>query len=136
MTDEPRPRLLISGKGSKERSVYVSRQALLALRRYLRERPASDSDAVFLNYQLDGLATIGIQKRLEAYREEAGLHLTAHQLRHNFASDLVAANVPVTSIQKLMGHTWVTTTQAYIAANDSKVQADFYEAVKQLEGWQ
>jgi site-specific recombinase XerD len=134
--DEARPRLLIRGKGSKERSVYLSPQAVFALRRYLTERPVSASESVFLNYKQDGLATIGIQKRLEKYRAEAGIHFTAHQLRHSFASDLVAADMPVTSIQKLLGHTWVTTTQTYIAANDPKVQRDFYAAVKQMEGWQ
>jgi len=57
-------------------------------------------------------------------------------LRHNFANDLVSADVPVTTIQKLMGHTWVTTTQTYIAANDPKVKQDFYKATQQMEGWQ
>ncbi|GAG53809.1 unnamed protein product, partial [marine sediment metagenome] len=49
--------------------------------------------------------------------------------------DLVSADMPVTSIQKLMGHAWVATTQTYIAANDPKVKQDFYTAAQQLEGW-
>ncbi len=130
------PRMLVSGKNSKERTVYLSDQAAFALRRYLAERPVADCEAVFLNYRGEGLATIGVQKRLEAYREAAGVHLTAHQLRHTFANDLVAADVPVTTIQKLLGHSWVSTTQAYVAANDPKVQQDFYAAARQLEGWQ
>ena len=64
------------------------------------------------------------------------MHITAHMLRHNFANDLVCADVPVTTIQKLMGHSWVTTTQTYIAANDPKVKQDFYKATQQMEGWQ
>jgi len=52
LTESP-PRLLISGKNSKERSVYLSAQASFALRRYLAERPVSDSEAVFLNYNLN-----------------------------------------------------------------------------------
>lgn len=135
LTESP-PRLLVSGKGSKERSVYLSRQAAFALRRHLADRPQVDSEAVFLNYRGEGLATIGIQKRLERYRQAAGIHLTAHQLRHNFANDLVCADVPVTSIQKLMGHAWVATTQTYVEANDPKVKQDFYTAVQQLAGWQ
>ncbi len=132
---EAPPRMLVSGKNSKERTVYLSEQAAFALRRYLAERPVADSEAVFLNYKQDGLAPIGVHKRLEAYREAAGVHLTAHQLRHNFANDLVSADVPVTSIQKLLGHAWVASTQTYVAANDPKVQQDFYSAVQQLEGW-
>jgi len=64
------------------------------------------------------------------------VHLTAHQLRHTFANDLVGADVPITTVQKLMGHAWLATTQLYLAANDRKVQADFYEAADQLESWQ
>jgi site-specific recombinase XerD len=48
----------------------------------------------------------------------------------------VLVDVPVTSIQKLLGHAWLVTTQTYVAANDRKVQADFYQASQQLEGWQ
>ena len=135
LTESP-PRLLVFGKNSKERSVYLSDQALTALRRYLKERPTSPSLSLFLNYRGEGLATIGIHKRLERYRKLSGIHLTAHQLRHNFANDLVCADVPVTSIQKLMGHAWVTTTQGYLAANDPKVKQDFYAAAQRLESWQ
>ncbi|MBE7528226.1 MAG: tyrosine-type recombinase/integrase [Ardenticatenaceae bacterium] len=70
------------------------------------------------------------------YREQAGVQLTAHQLRHSFANDLVTADVPVTSIQKLLGHAWIATTQTYVAANDRQVQADFYQTVAAMEEWQ
>lgn len=133
---EKPPRLLVTGKGCKERSVYVSPQAVLALRMYLEIRPYTPSDCVFLSYQGKGMSTTAIHKRLMGYREMAGVHLTAHQLRHNFANDLVCANVPVTSIQKLLGHAWLATTQTYVAANDRQVQADFYQAVAVMEGWQ
>ena len=71
-----------------------------------------------------------------AYRAQAGVQLTAHRLRHTFANDLVRARVPVTTIQKLLGHTWLETTQSYIKANDSQVRADFQNASATLEGWQ
>ncbi len=134
--DEPRPRLLIRGKNSKERSAYLSPQAETALRHYLAERPIVPSEFVFLSYQQDGLSTTAIHKRLMRYREQAGITITAHQLRHTFANDLVLVDVPVTSIQKLLGHAWLVTTQTYVAANDRKVQTDFYQASQQLEGWQ
>ncbi len=70
------------------------------------------------------------------YREAAGVHLTAHQLRHSFANDLVDADVPITTVQKLMGHAWLATTQLYLDANDRKVQADFYLAAGRLDSWQ
>jgi site-specific recombinase XerD len=134
--NESPPRLMTCGKGSKERSAYLSPQAERALRAYLSERPCFASDFVFLSYQGDGMSTTAIHKRLMRYRERAGVHLTAHRLRHSFANDLVNADVPVTTIQKLLGHTWLETTQTYIAANDPKVQEDFYAACSKLEGWQ
>jgi site-specific recombinase XerD len=53
-----------------------------------------------------------------------------------YANDLVSANVPVTTIQKLMGHAWLDTTQTYVSANDPQVRAHFYAASRKLEGWQ
>jgi site-specific recombinase XerD len=133
--DEDAPRLLVRGKGLRERSVYLSRQAESALRVYLAERPSAPSDFVFLSYQLDGLSTTAIHKRLMRYRQQAGIHLTAHQLRHSFANDLLNADAPVTSIQKLLGHRWLETTQIYVQANDKQVCDDFYAACHKLEGW-
>lgn len=133
--DEDAPRLLVRGKGSRERSVYLSRQAESALRAYLSVRPSAPSDFVFLSYQLDGLSTTAIHKRLMRYREQCGEHLTAHQLRHSFANDLLNADAPVTSIQKLLGHRWLESTQTYVQANDRQVCADFYAACSRLEGW-
>lgn len=134
--DEPQPRLLAHGKGGKERSVYLSAQAERALRAYLVGRPAVPGDFVFLSYQGRGLSTTAIHKRLMGYRAKAEVELTAHRLRHTFANDLVSAEVPVTTIQKLLGHAWLTTTQGYVSANDRQVQADFYAAAAELDGWQ
>lgn len=133
---ETPPRLLVEGKNSKERSAYLSPQTLQAVRAYLAERPPGSSGHLFLSYQNDGLSATAIHKRLMRYREAAGVSLTAHQLRHTFANDLVAVDAPVTSIQKLLGHAWLATTQTYVAANDRQVQADFYQAVAVLEEWQ
>jgi site-specific recombinase XerD len=134
--NESHPRLVADGKGSKERSVYLSPQAERALRAYLVERPSIPCNFVFLSYQGNGLSTTAIHKRLMRYRDQAGVYLTAHRLRHTFANDLVSADVPVTTIQKLLGHAWLETTQTYVAANDPQVRADFYAASRKLEGWQ
>jgi len=134
--DEPQSRLVVRGKGSKERSAYLSAQAERTLRAYLAQRPRVASDFVFLSYLGDGLSTTAIHKRLMRYRTQAGVDITAHRLRHTFADHLLSADVPVTSIQKLLGHAWLETTQTYVAANDRQVQADYYAASRQLEGWQ
>jgi len=133
--DEDRPRVVAHGKGSKDRAVYLSPHAERALCAYLNERPKATSEFVFLSYQGHGLSTTAIHYRLVEYRAEAGVTLTAHRLRHTFANDLVSVDVPVTSIQKLLGHAWLETTQIYVAANDHQVQADYFAASQKLEGW-
>jgi site-specific recombinase XerD len=134
--EEEFPRIVARGKGSRERGVYLSRQAEGALRAYLAERPQVKSEFVFLSYQLDGLSTTAIHKRLMRYREAAGIHFSAHRLRHSFANDMLNADAPITSIQKLMGHRWIESTQTYVLANDKQVCADYYAACAKLEGWQ
>jgi len=134
--DETLPRLVVNGKGRKERSVYLSPQAQRGLQAYLAQRPPVASGFVFVSYLADGLSTTAIHKRLMRYRTQAEISLTAHQLRHTFANDLLNADVPVTSIQKLLGHAWLETTQIYVAANDRQVQADIEAASRKLEGWQ
>lgn len=132
---EETPRLVVNGKNSKQRPAYLANQALSALKDYLAVRPRSKDDHVFLTYQLKGLSTHAIQMRLEHYRRLAGVNFTCHQLRHSFATDLNEVDVPVTSIQALLGHQWIETTMLYVQANDKKVQSDFLAASLKLEGW-
>lgn len=130
--EERTPRLRIRGKNDRERSAYLSAQTVTALKRYLAQRPKVLKEVIFLTYAGEGIGVRGIQKRLKRYCQMAEVALTAHQLRHNFANNLVLADVPITSIQKLLGHVWVGTTQNYIAANDSKVKTDFLKAATWL----
>jgi site-specific recombinase XerD len=129
------PRMLVRGKGSRQRTVYLSPQAVRILRDYLVVRPSAVSEFLFLSYQLRGLSTHAIHMRLVHYRQQAGLSLTAHRFRHSFANDLLNADMPVTSIQKLLGHRWIETTQVYVQANDRQVRADYLAASQKLEGW-
>ncbi len=133
--DELHPRLVVRGKGSRERAVYLSHQAEWALRAYLGVRSSSTSEHVFLSYLRAGMSTTAIHKRLLRYRQAAEVYLTCHRLRHSFANDLLSAGAPVTSIQKLLGHRWLETTQIYVQANDHQVQEDYYAACQKLEGW-
>lgn len=66
---------------------------------------------------------------------DCSAQITAHRLRHSFANDLLNADAPITSIQKLMGHRWIESTQTYVMANDKQVCADYYAACAKLEGW-
>ena len=129
-------RLIIHGKGSQERTVYLSREAERILQDWLAQRSASTKDEhVFISYQLAKLSTTGIGNRIKRVCWISGVDLTAHRLRHTFADHLLSAGMPITSIQKLMGHRFVETTQNYAETNDKQVQADFYKACEKLDGW-
>jgi site-specific recombinase XerD len=133
--DEEFPRLVTHGKGSRDRVVYLSPQAERALRAWLAERPSVPDEHVFLSYLQRRISTTSIHRRLVKYRRECGLTITAHRLRHSFANDLLNADAPITSIQKLMGHRWIESTQTYVMANDKQVCADYYAASQKIEGW-
>ena len=106
------------------------------MRAYLAARPSVTNERVFLSYLEKGISTTSIHRRLVRYRKQWAVTITAHRLRHSFANDLLNADAPITSIQKLMGHRWIESTQTYVMANDRQVRADYYAACAKLEGWQ
>jgi integrase len=124
------PRLWLHGKGGKQRVVYLSPQPLAALRVWLAVRPASLDPAVFLNRFERRLTVTGIQKRLAGYCREAGMWVTCHQLRHTFGRHLTEARVPVTTIQRLLGHSRLRTTEVYLHISDAQVQEDYLAAMQ------
>ncbi len=126
------PRLWLHGKGSAQRVVYLSPQALSALKTWLVVRPESHDPAVFLNRFGKRLTVTGIQDRLARYCREAGLWLTCHQFRHTFGRQMVEARMPVTTIQKLLGHRQLATTEIYLNISDPQVQADYEAAMRKL----
>lgn len=126
------PRLWLQGKGNVERVVYLSAQAQTGLAAWLAVRPVSAEPAVFLNRFGHRLSISGIQKRLAVYRGQAGLQLSSHQLRHTFGRHLVEARTPVTTIQRLLGHARLQTSELYLHLSDQQVQADYQAAMEQV----
>jgi site-specific recombinase XerD len=133
--DVRRARILIyRGKGGKGRVVYVSRDAYRALVAYLKVRPPSRVKKVFLvekgTYKGRPLSVRGIQKRMEYYARKVGLKVCCHQLRHTMATQLLNADAELVTIQDLLGHTLITTTQRYCHVSNRKVQRDYYKAME------
>ena len=118
------PRLWLHGKGGRQRVVYLSAQPLAALKSWLEVRPIVKDQAVFLNKFGKCLTVTGIQDRLAKYCREAGLWVTCHQFRHTFGRHLTEARLPVTVIQRLMGHSCLRTTEVYLHISDSQLQDD------------
>lgn len=112
--------LLAYGKGSKERLVPLGKEALAALQRYLAEaRPAllnnRSSEAVFLSRRGETLTRQRIWQILKNLARHAGLskRVTPHMLRHSFATHLLEGGADLRSVQILLGHADVSTTQIY-----------------------
>ena len=126
------PRLWLHGKGGRERVAYLSAQPLVALQVWLDIRPATQDDAVFLNRFGHRLSVTAIQKRLGVYCHQAGIWVTCHQLRHTFGRHLTEARVPITTIQKLLGHSRLKTTETYLHISDSQVQEDYETAIAEI----
>jgi site-specific recombinase XerD len=126
------PRLWLRGKGGSDRVAYLSPEALAAVRAWLAARPAGDDPALFLNRFGARLTVTGIQDRLAHYCRQAGLWLTCHQLRHTFARHVIEAGMPVTSVQRLLGHVRLRSTETYLHISDRRVQADYEAAMAHL----
>jgi site-specific recombinase XerD len=126
------PRLRLRGKNDSQRVVYLSTQALAALQAWLDIRPKVADDAVFLSHFKTRLKVNSIQVTLGRYCRKAGVWVTCHQLRHTFGRHLVEAGMPATSLQQLLGHQRIRTTELYIHISNRKVQADYEAAMAQV----
>lgn len=124
------PRLTVIGKGNVERSVFIASFALAALADWLRQRPRAESPAVFLTRTGDAFSATSIRRLLDRYCARAGVKFTCHQLRHAFARVLAERGVPVTTIQQLLGHRRLESTQVYLHVSDP-VAMSFYDAAMQ-----
>jgi site-specific recombinase XerD len=121
------------GKGAKDRVVYMSEDARLALLAYLEKR-SSKTKALFLVQKgpMRGkpLSVRGIQKRIEYYARKSSLDVSCHRLRHTMATQLLNADAALATIQDLLGHSQITTTQRYCRVANLKVQRDYYKAMQ------
>lgn len=106
----------VFGKGRKERIVPVGSKALVAVQDYLAQRgtPAAD-EPLFLNHRGGRLTARSIERNLKQRLLDANIlrHATPHALRHTFATHLLDAGADLRSIQELLGHASLSTTQKY-----------------------
>jgi site-specific recombinase XerD len=135
--DLKRRRIMVQqGKGGKDRVVYISNDAHDALVAYLKERSHYRTKGIFLvekgTYKGQAISVRGIQKRIEYYAKKARIEVSCHRLRHTMATQLLNAEAEVETIQDLLGHNWITTTQRYCKVSNLKVQRDYFKAMRKV----
>ena len=133
--DMRRRRIVVqNGKGRKDRVVYISDDAYLALDKYLKLRSKTKAREIFLvekgSCKGQGISVRGIQKRMEHYSKKTGLDISCHHLRHTMATQMLNADAELSTIQDLLGHRWITTTQRYCTVFNLKVQRDYFKAME------
>lgn len=132
--DHQRKQIFVSkGKGGKDRVVYMSEDARSALLAYLSKRsPKGKRFFLVQKGPLKGepLSVRGIQKRMESYARKSRLNVSCHRLRHTMATQLLNADADLATIQDLLGHGQITTTQRYCWVANLKVQRDYYKAME------
>jgi integrase/recombinase XerD len=130
------------GKGSKERLVPIGRQAVGALRAYCRRgRPAllgagldhagaRASNQLFLNRRGTGLTRQGLYKIVQGHARGAGLaeRMSPHTLRHTFATHLLAGGCDLRSLQEMLGHADLSTTQVYTHLSADRLKDAYFSA--------
>jgi len=123
------------GKGSKERVVPFGRAAADAVRRYLeRGRPAlvasRPESHLFVNFRGGALTRQGLYKIVRRHATTAGLQdrMSPHTLRHTFATHLLAGGCDLRSVQEMLGHADVATTQLYTHLSSERLKDVYFRA--------
>ncbi|HTN22702.1 MAG TPA: site-specific tyrosine recombinase XerD [Solirubrobacteraceae bacterium] len=123
------------GKGSKERLIPIGRQAVAAARTYLEHgRPKlvgmRDERHLFVNHRGAGLTRQGLYKIVQRHARSAGLEgrMSPHTLRHTFATHLLAGGCDLRSLQEMLGHADVATTQIYTHLSADRLKDVYFKA--------
>ncbi len=123
------------GKGSKERLVPIGREAVSALRAYLTQaRPVlvglRPERHVFVNRRGGGLSRQGLYKIVQGYAGAVGLgdRMSPHTLRHTFATHLLAGGCDLRTLQEMLGHADIATTQLYTHLSTERLRDVYFGA--------
>ena len=130
----------VTGKGNKERLVIFGPDAAFWLKRYIDEaRPqllkGRAGKALFVNRSGKRLSRKGIWKNYCSLALQAGLSTKLHTLRHTFATELLAGGADLRSVQELLGHADISTTQIYTHVDSSRLRDSHRKYLPRLKSW-
>lgn len=119
----------VMGKGKKERIVPIGEQAISAIRKYLRKRK-KQTEALFLNKFGKRITTRGVRGIVDKYIHAAGIKqgVSPHTLRHSFATHLLDRGADLRTVQELLGHANLSTTQIYTHLTTEKLKKVYDKA--------
>lgn len=128
--------LRIRGKGRKERISPIGPTALAAIRRYLDMRAADprnatfDPEPLFVNKHGKRLSTRSVRRKLDKYLVMCGMDpsISPHTLRHTFATHMLNNGADLRSVQELLGHQSISTTQVYTHVTTAQLKRDYDES--------
>jgi site-specific recombinase XerD len=122
----------VVGKGEKRRAIYFDHDAVEAIAAWLRVRPATENDRVFVTAKGEPLSGQAVYQIAARRSRDAGLGRTVnpHRFRHGVATALAAERLKPTAIQRYLGHSSILTTMRYIHATEE----DMHEAARVLVG--
>jgi integrase/recombinase XerC len=141
--------LRVQGKGRKERVVPLGQHAMGSIQRYLEMlrtdprfaalvRDAAHSTPLFLNKHGGRLSSRSVRRKLDKYLKQVGLDptISPHTLRHSFATHLLDNGADLRSVQELLGHQSLSTTQIYTHLTTQRVQDQYNQAHPRAQGRQ
>lgn len=131
-------RLIVrQGKGQRDRVVYLSTLTCRAIQAYLQGAARLPSDPLWLYPDGRPMSQDWLAEHVSAVGKEIGITgLYPHRLRHTCATRLLNAGMEITRIQALLGHEMISTTMIYARVHDQTVEADYRQAIQQIELWQ
>jgi integrase/recombinase XerC len=126
----------VRGKGKKQRTTPIGPTALAAVQKYLQLRRSDarsanfDQQALFVNKHGQRLSTRSVRRKLDKYLLQAGLDpsISPHTLRHSFATHMLANGADLRSVQELLGHQSISTTQIYTHLTTPRLKQAYDDA--------
>ena len=121
-------RIIVCGKGNKERIVYYGEYAMKVLNDYLRERENINNQYLFLNNRGEKLTDRGVRYIIDNIMKNLSVktHVTPHVLRHTFATDMLNNGCDIKVVQELLGHSSLKTTEVYTHVTNDRLKEVYY----------
>ena len=124
----------VTGKGGKERYVPIGKEAAFWIRKYLAEgrptllkRGSGRTNSLFLNNRGNGISRKGIWKKFKGISDKLNLSAKVHTLRHSFATHLLKGGADLRTVQELLGHADISTTQIYTHLDNEDLKQSHME---------